>query len=71
LSGPADNTTSCRAFTSWSTPATDISTPVARRPSVSTRVAVALGSTVRFGRFSAGLKYATAALERRPLRVEY
>jgi len=38
---------------------------------MSTRVAVAFVTTVRFGRRMAGLRYPTAALDLSPLRVDY
>ena len=42
------------------------STPVARPPSTTTRVACAPVRTVRFGRAIAGFRYASAADQRRP-----
>ena len=44
------------------------STPATRLPSNTTRVASALVSTVRLRRDNAGCRYASAALQRRPLR---
>jgi glutathione S-transferase len=45
------------------------SRPIARLPSNSTRCAKARVSTVRLGRFMAGRRYPTAALQRRILRT--
>ena len=71
LKAPAETITSWPAFARVVCPFQTYSTPVARVPSISTRVVSAPVVTVRLGRFSAGLRYAAAADERRPLRMEY
>ena len=50
-------------------PPVEYSTPTARLPSITTRCASALVTTVRLGRLMAGRRKATAALQRRPLRM--
>ena len=65
---PASNTS--RALTAWWTrPSLAYSTPTARDPSRTTRVASAFVSTVRLGRAIAGRRKATEALQRRPFLI--
>ncbi len=67
---PADSTTPKRARSSVSAPPRRTSTPVARPSCTTTRSAIASLTTVRFGRDSAGTRYARAAETRRcPRRV--
>ena len=68
FTAPPHSTTSRRARTTRRWPSWLNSTPTARRPSNSTRVAVASVSRVRFGLRRTGLRYASAVLHRAPLR---
>ena len=66
---PPDSMTSLCAMMRWVLPLCLYSTPIARSPSNKMRCAKAWVNRVKFERPKAGRKYATAALQRRPLRL--
>jgi hypothetical protein len=69
LIAPPARMTSRSARAILVSPCLTYSMPTARVPSNTTRVASAPTSIVRLGRFSAGRRYAVAALQRRPSRM--
>ncbi len=66
FTAPPARITSRRAVKVRVAPSTIASTPVARVPSKTTFVTWTPVRTSRFGRFAAGLRYATAVLDRDP-----